>query len=104
VVAGLLTNGTLARAEGYGSPGEGDIAILRSLAAAEIIESDKSWGQAVAEPSRHQDRIAPAAIERNSNRPRDHRQVIENTTDFVCSILMRSENERSCGSENEPQG
>jgi hypothetical protein len=40
VGAGLLTNSTLARAQGYGSLGEGDIAILRFLAAAEIIESD----------------------------------------------------------------
>jgi hypothetical protein len=44
VGAGLLTNSTLARAQGYGSLGEGDIAILRFLAAAEIIESDL-WTQ-----------------------------------------------------------
>jgi hypothetical protein len=40
VGAGLLTNGTLARAQESGSLNEGDIAILRFLAAAEIIESD----------------------------------------------------------------
>ena len=40
VGAGLLTHSTLARAQGYGSLVEGDIAILRFLAAAEIIESD----------------------------------------------------------------
>jgi len=44
VGAGLLTNSTLAHAQGYGSLGEGDIAILRFLAAAEIIESDL-WTQ-----------------------------------------------------------
>ena len=38
--AGLLTNGTIARAQESGSLNEGDIAILRFLAAAEIIESD----------------------------------------------------------------
>src|SRR6202167_3263546 len=40
VGAGLLTNSTLAHAQGYGSLGEGDIAILRFLAAAELIETD----------------------------------------------------------------
>src|SRR6202451_1478485 len=44
VGAGLLTNSTLAHAQGYGSLGEGDIAILRFVAAAEIIESDL-WTQ-----------------------------------------------------------
>jgi hypothetical protein len=42
--AGLLTNGTIARAQESGSLNEGDIAILRFLAAAEIIESDL-WTQ-----------------------------------------------------------
>ncbi len=40
VGAGLLSNATLARAQESGSPTKGDIAILRFLAAAELIESD----------------------------------------------------------------
>src|ERR1700761_1220549 len=44
VGAGLLTNGTLARAQESGSLNEGDIAILRFLTAAELIESDL-WTQ-----------------------------------------------------------
>jgi hypothetical protein len=40
----LLTNGTLARAEEGGSLSAGDVAILRFLAAAELIESDL-WTQ-----------------------------------------------------------
>ena len=42
--AGLLTNGTLARAQEGGSLGAGDVAILQFLAAAELIESDL-WTQ-----------------------------------------------------------
>ena len=42
--AGLLTNGTLARAQGGGSLGAGDVAILQFLAAAELIEADL-WTQ-----------------------------------------------------------
>jgi hypothetical protein len=42
--ASLLTNGTLARAEEGGSLSAGDVAILRFLAAAELIESDL-WTQ-----------------------------------------------------------
>jgi len=42
--AGLLTNGTIARAQESGSLNEGDIAILRFLAAAELIEADL-WTQ-----------------------------------------------------------
>jgi hypothetical protein len=42
--AGLLSNTTLARAQESGSLGEGDVAILRFLAAAELIESDL-WTQ-----------------------------------------------------------
>ena len=52
VGAGLLTNGTLARAQARaqesGSLNAGDIAILRFLAAAELIEADL-WTQ-YAEP------------------------------------------------------
>jgi hypothetical protein len=48
VGAGLLANGTLARAQGRGQEGgflnAGDVAILRFLAAAELIESDL-WTQ-----------------------------------------------------------
>jgi len=44
VGAGLLTNGTSARAQGHGRLNEGDTAILRFLAAAELIESDL-WTQ-----------------------------------------------------------
>jgi hypothetical protein len=44
VGAGLLTNGTLARAQEGGSLGAGDVAILQFLAAAELIESDL-WTQ-----------------------------------------------------------
>jgi hypothetical protein len=44
VGAGLLANGTSARAQERGRLGEGDIAILRFLAAAELIESDL-WTQ-----------------------------------------------------------
>jgi hypothetical protein len=44
VGAGLLTNGTSARAQERGRLNEGDIAILRFLAAAELIESDL-WTQ-----------------------------------------------------------
>jgi ferritin-like protein len=44
VGAGLLTNGTLARAQGGGSLGAGDVAILQFLAAAELIEADL-WTQ-----------------------------------------------------------
>ena len=44
VGAGLLANGTLARAQERGRLGEGDAAILRFLAAAELIESDL-WTQ-----------------------------------------------------------
>ena len=46
VGAGLLTNGTLARAQGGGggSLGPGDVAILQFLAAAELIEADL-WTQ-----------------------------------------------------------
>jgi Ferritin-like domain len=40
VGAGLLANGTLARAEEHGALDNGDAAILRFVAAAEIIESD----------------------------------------------------------------
>ena len=40
VGAGLLANGTLARAQERGSLNAGDAAILRFLAAAELIESD----------------------------------------------------------------
>ena len=38
--AGLLANGTLARAQETSRLNEGDAAILRFLAAAELIESD----------------------------------------------------------------
>src|ERR1700678_3443452 len=38
--AGLLANGTLARAQEQGGLNDGDTAILRFLAAAELIESD----------------------------------------------------------------
>ena len=38
--AGLIANGTSVRAEERGRLGEGDTAILRFLAAAELIESD----------------------------------------------------------------
>jgi tetratricopeptide (TPR) repeat protein len=44
VGAGLLTNGTLASAQESGSLNTGDIAILRFLAAAELIEADL-WTQ-----------------------------------------------------------
>jgi len=44
VGAGLLTNGTLASAQESGSLNAGDIAILRFLAAAELIEADL-WTQ-----------------------------------------------------------
>jgi hypothetical protein len=44
VGAGLLANGTSARAQERGRLGEGDVAILRFLAAAELIESDL-WTQ-----------------------------------------------------------
>jgi hypothetical protein len=44
VGAGLLTNGTLASAQESGSLNSGDIAILRFLAAAELIEADL-WTQ-----------------------------------------------------------
>jgi hypothetical protein len=44
VGAGLLTNGTLARAQKGGSLGAGDVAILQFLAAAELIEADL-WTQ-----------------------------------------------------------
>src|ERR1700723_631306 len=44
VGAGLLTNGTSARAQERGRLNEGDTAILRFLAAAELIESDL-WTQ-----------------------------------------------------------
>jgi hypothetical protein len=44
VGAGLLSNATLVRAQESGSLNEGDIAILRFLAAAEVIESDL-WNQ-----------------------------------------------------------
>src|SRR3984885_3530282 len=44
VGAGLLANGTSARAEERGRLGKGDAAILRFLAAAELIESDL-WTQ-----------------------------------------------------------
>jgi hypothetical protein len=44
VGAGLLTNATLARAQGGGSLGAGDVAILQFLAAAELIEADL-WTQ-----------------------------------------------------------
>jgi hypothetical protein len=40
VGAGLLSNATLARAQASGPLNEGDVAILRFLAAAELIESD----------------------------------------------------------------
>src|SRR5208282_4991144 len=40
VGAGLLTNATLARAQGGGSLNPGDVAILQFLAAAELIEAD----------------------------------------------------------------
>jgi len=42
--AGLLANGTSARAQGHGRLNPGDAAILRFLAAAELIESDL-WTQ-----------------------------------------------------------
>ncbi len=44
VGAGLLANGTSARAQEHGRLGKGDAAILRFLAAAELIESDL-WTQ-----------------------------------------------------------
>jgi hypothetical protein len=44
VGAGLLTNGTLARAQESGPLGPGDVAILQFLAAAELIEADL-WTQ-----------------------------------------------------------
>jgi hypothetical protein len=44
VGAGLLANGTSVRAQERGRLGEGDVAILRFLAAAELIESDL-WTQ-----------------------------------------------------------
>src|ERR1700719_264150 len=44
VGAGLLPNGTSARAQERGRLGEGDAAILRFLAAAELIEADL-WTQ-----------------------------------------------------------
>jgi len=48
VGAGFLANGTLARAQAYTRPNgalnAGDVAILRFLAAAELIESDL-WTQ-----------------------------------------------------------
>jgi hypothetical protein len=44
VGAGLLANGTSAQAQGRGRLGKGDAAILRFLAAAELIESDL-WTQ-----------------------------------------------------------
>src|SRR5580700_6219260 len=44
VGAGLLANGTSARAQERGRLGKGDAAILRFLAAAELIESDL-WTQ-----------------------------------------------------------
>jgi Ferritin-like domain len=44
VGAGLLANGTLARAQGSGSLNPGDVAILQFLAAAELIEADL-WTQ-----------------------------------------------------------
>src|ERR1700678_2579512 len=44
VGAGLLANGTSVRAQENGRLGEGDVAILRVLAAAELIESDL-WTQ-----------------------------------------------------------
>ena len=42
--AGLLANGTLARAQEGGSLGAGDVAVLQFLAAAELIEADL-WTQ-----------------------------------------------------------
>jgi len=44
VGSGLLTNGTLARAQEGGSLGAGDVAILQFLVAAELIEADL-WTQ-----------------------------------------------------------
>src|SRR5580658_7197050 len=44
VGAGLLSNATLLRAQESGSLNKGDVAILRFLAAAELIESDL-WTQ-----------------------------------------------------------
>jgi hypothetical protein len=70
--AGLLANGTLARAQEQGRLNDGDTAILRFLAAAELIESDL-WVQYAELGGIGDDK--PIEVDPNPNPPLNNYQI-----------------------------